>query len=69
MSILPSSSDQGYKYPLCALLQNTEKNDMSDAEYKIKLRQQVWANIDTFVDKEIEKQKSKREKQQQLNIF
>lgn len=64
MSIL----HQGYKYPLCALPQNTEKNDMSDAEYKIKLRQQFWANIDTFVDKEIEKEKSKREKRQ-LNIF
>lgn len=68
MSILPSSSEQDYKYPLCALPQNTEKNDMSDAEYKIKLRQQFWANIDTFVDKEIEKEKSKREKRQ-LNIF
>lgn len=67
MSILPSS-DQGYKYPLCALPQYTEKNDMSDEEYKIKLRQQFWANIDTFVDKEIEKEKSKREKRQ-LNIF
>lgn len=32
---------------------------MSNAEYNVKLRQQYQANMDTFAEKEIEKEKAK----------